>query len=209
MKTSKLFSIFAIAIAALGTSSMVNGTELPAIAFTNIQVNNNVNLQFVDGNESSIVANDAEVTLEYEGNTLVISAKNADSAPTVTICAPQLHSLEYNGSADISVSGNLNASQLVLSVTGEGTMVVENAQVKRLSCSVQGPGNIFFYALQADMMVCNLSSTGKLVLGSLTSDDCLTRDTAINVISRNFDSPDSNSFQKSSFVAKDVKVTIF
>lgn len=75
MKTSKLFSIFAIAFAVLGTSSMVNGNELPAIAFTNIQVNNNVNLKFVDGNEPSIMANDAEVSFEYEENTLIISAK--------------------------------------------------------------------------------------------------------------------------------------
>lgn len=209
MKTSKLFSIFAIAFAVLGTSSMVNGNELPAIAFTNIQVNNNVNLKFVDGNEPSIMANDAEVSFEYEENTLIISAKNAEAPTTVTICAPQLHSLEYNGDADITVSGNLRASQLVMSVTGNGTMVIEDADVKRLSCSVQGSGNIFFYALNADMMVCNLANTGKLILGSLTSDDCLTRETAINVVSRNFDNPDNNSFQKASFVAKDVKFTIF
>ena len=209
MKTSKLFSIFAIAFAVLGTSSMVNGNELPAIAFTNIQVNNNVNLKFVDGNEPSIMANDAEVSFEYEENTLIISAKNAEAPTTVTICAPQLHSLEYNGDADITVSGNLRASQLVMSVTGNGTMVIEDANVKRLSCSVQGSGNIFFYALNADMMVCNLANTGKLILGSVTSDDCLTRETAINVVSRNFDSPDNNSFQKASFVAKDVKFTIF
>ena len=209
MKTSKLFSIFAIAFAALGTSSMVNGNELPAIAFTNIQVNNNVNLKFVDGNEPSIMANDAEVSFEYEENTLIISAKNAEAPTTVTICAPQLHSLEYNGDADITVSGNLRASQLVMSVTGNGTMVIEDADVKRLSCSVQGSGNIFFYALNADMMVCNLANSGKLILGSVTSDDCLTRETAINVVSRNFDSPDNNSFQKASFVAKDVKFTIF
>ena len=209
MKTSKLFSIFAIAFAVLGTSSMVNGNELPAIAFTNIQVNNNVNLKFVDGNEPSIMANDAEVSFEYEENTLIISAKNAESPTYVTICAPQLHSLEYNGDADITVSGNLRASQLVMSVTGNGTMVIEDADVKRLSCSVQGSGNIFFYALNADMMVCNLANAGKLILGSVTSDDCLTRETAINVVSRNFDSPDNNSFQKASFVAKDVKFTIF
>ena len=209
MKTSKLFSIFAIAFAVLGTSSMVNGNELPAIAFTNIQVNNNVNLKFVDGNEPSIMVNDAEVSFEYEENTLIISAKNAESPTSVTICAPQLHSLEYNGDADITVSGNLRASQLVMSVTGNGTMVIEDADVKRLSCSVQGSGNIFFYALNADMMVCNLANTGKLILGSVTSDDCLTRETAINVVSRNFDSPDNNSFQKASFVAKDVKFTIF
>ena len=209
MKTSKLFSIFAIAFAVLGTSSMVNGNELPAIAFTNIQVNNNVNLKFVDGNEPSIMANDAEVSFEYEENTLIISAKNAEAPTTVTICAPQLHSLEYNGDADITVSGNLRASQLVMSVTGNGTMVIEDADVKRLSCSVQGSGNIFFYALNADMMVCNLANSGKLILGSVTSDDCLTRETAINVVSRNFDSPDNNSFQKASFVAKDVKFTIF
>ena len=209
MKTSKLFSIFAIAFAALGTSSMVNGNELPAIAFTNIQVNNNVNLKFVDGNEPSIMANDAEVSFEYEENTLIISAKNAESPTSVTICAPQLHSLEYNGDADITVSGNLRASQLVMSVTGNGTMVIEDADVKRLSCSVQGSGNIFFYALNADMMVCNLANSGKLILGSVTSDDCLTRETAINVVSRNFDSPDNNSLQKASFVAKDVKFTIF
>ena len=79
MKTSKLFSIFAIAFAVLGTSSMVNGNELPAIAFTNIQVSNNVNLKFVDGNEPSIMANDAEVSFEYEENTLIISAKNAEA----------------------------------------------------------------------------------------------------------------------------------
>ena len=209
MKTSKLFSIFAIAFAVLGTSSMVNGNELPAIAFTNIQVNNNVNLKFVDGNEPSIMANDAEVSFEYEENTLIISAKNAEAPTTVTICAPQLHSLEYNGDADITVSGNLRASQLVMSVTGNGTMVIEDADIKRLSCSVQGSGNIFFYALNADMMVCNLANSGKLILGSVTSDDCLTRETAINVVSRNFDSPDNNSFQKASFVAKDVKFTIF
>lgn len=209
MKTSKLFSIFAIAFAVLGTSSMVNGNELPAIAFTNIQVNNNVNLKFVDGNEPSIMANDAEVSFEYEENTLIISAKNAEAPTTVTICAPQLHSLEYNGDADITVSGNLRASQLVMSVTGNGTMVIEDADIKQLSCSVQSTGNIFFYALNADMMVCNLANTGKLILGSVTSDDCLTRETAINVVSRNFDSPDNNSFQKASFVAKDVKFTIF
>lgn len=209
MKTSKLFSIFAIAFAVLGTSSMVNGNELPAIAFTNIQVNNNVNLKFVDGNEPSIMANDAEVSFEYEENTLIISAKNAKAPTTVTICAPQLHSLEYNGDADITVSGNLRASQLVMSVTGNGTMVIEDADIKRLSCSVQGSGNIFFYALNADMMVCNLANSGKLILGSVTSDDCLTRETAINVVSRNFDNPDNNSFQKASFVAKDVKFTIF
>ena len=209
MKTSKLFSIFAIAFAVLGTSSMVNGNELPVIAFTNIQVNNNVNLKFVDGNEPSIMANDAEVSFEYEENTLIISAKNAEAPTTVTICAPQLHSLEYNGDADITVSGNLRASQLVMSVTGNGTMVIEDADIKRLSCSVQGSGNIFFYALNADMMVCNLANSGKLILGSVTSDDCLTRETAINVVSRNFDSPDNNSFQKASFVAKDVKFTIF
>ena len=209
MKTSKLFSIFAIAFAVLGTSSMVNGNELPAIAFTNIQVNNNVNLKFVDGNEPSIMANDAEVSFEYEENALIISAKNAEAPTTVTICAPQLHSLEYNGDADITVSGNLRSSQLVMSVTGNGTMVIEDADVKRLSCSVQGSGNIFFYALNADMMVCNLANSGKLILGSVTSDDCLTRETAINVVSRNFDSPDNNSFQKASFVAKDVKFTIF
>ncbi len=209
MKTSKLFSIFAIAFAVLGTSSMVNGNELPAIAFTNVQVNNNVNLKFVDGNEPSIMANDAEVSFEYEENTLIISAKNAEAPTTVTICAPQLHSLEYNGDADITVSGNLRASQLVMSVTGNGTMVIEDADVKQLSCSVQGSGNIFFYALNADMMVCNLANTGKLILGSVTSDDCLTRETAINVVSRNFDNPDNNSFQKASFVAKDVKFTIF
>lgn len=209
MKTSKLFSIFAIAFAVLGTSSMVNGNELPAIAFTNIQVNNNVNLKLVDGNEPSIMANDAEVSFEYEENTLIISAKNDESPTSVTICAPQLHSLEYNGDADITVSGNLRASQLVMSVTGNGTMVIEDADIKRLSCSVQGSGNIFFYALNADMMVCNLTNTGKLILGSVTSDDCLTRETAINVVSRNFDSPDNNSFQKASFVAKDVKFTIF
>lgn len=209
MKTSKLFSIFAIAFAVLGTSSMVNGNELPAIAFTNIQVNNNVNLKFVDGNEPSIMANDAEVSFEYEENTLIISAKNAEAPTTVTICAPQLHSLEYNGDADITVSGNLRASQLVMSVTGNGTMVIEDADIKRLSCSVQGSGNIFFYALNADMMVCNLANSGKLILGSVTSDDCLTRETAINVVSRNFDNPDNNSFQKASFVAKDVKFTIF
>ena len=209
MKTSKLFSIFAIAFAVLGTSSMVNGNELPAIAFTNIQVNNNVNLKLVDGNEPSIMANDAEVSFEYEENTLIISAKNAEAPTTVTICAPQLHSLEYNGDADITVSGNLRASQLVMSVTGNGTMVIEDADIKQLSCSVQGSGNIFFYALNADMMVCNLANTGKLILGSVTSDDCLTRETAINVVSRNFDSPDNNSFQKASFVAKDVKFTIF
>lgn len=209
MKTSKLFSIFAIAFAVLGTSSMVNGNELPAIAFTNIQVNNNVNLKFVDGNEPSIMANDAEVSFEYKENTLIISAKNAEAPTTVTICAPQLHSLEYNGDADITVSGNLRASQLVMSVTGNGTMVIEDADIKRLSCSVQGSGNIFFYALNADMMVCNLANSGKLILGSVTSDDCLTRETAINVVSRNFDSPDNNSFQKASFVAKDVKFTIF
>ena len=209
MKTSKLFSIFAIAFAVLGTSSMVNGNELPAIAFTNIQVSNNVNLKFVDGNEPSIMANDAEVSFEYEENTLIISAKNTEAPTTVTICAPQLHSLEYNGDADITVSGNLRASQLVMSVTGNGTMVIEDADVKRLSCSVQGSGNIFFYALNTDMMVCNLANTGKLILGSVTSDDCLTRETAINVVSRNFDSPDNNSFQKASFVAKDVKFTIF
>lgn len=209
MKTSKLFSIFAIAFAVLGTSSMVNGNELPAIAFTNIQVNNNVNLKFVDGNEPSIMANDAEVSFEYEENTLIISAKNAEAPTTVTICVPQLHSLEYNGDADITVTGNLRASQLVMSVTGNGTMVIEDADIKRLSCSVQGSGNIFFYALNADMMVCNLANSGKLILGSVTSDDCLTRETAINVVSRNFDSPDNNSFQKASFVAKDVKFTIF
>ena len=209
MKTSKLFSIFAIAFAVLGTSSMVNGNELPAIAFTNVQVNNNVNLKFVDGNEPSIMANDAEVSFEYEENALIISAKNAEAPTTVTICAPQLHSLEYNGDADITVSGNLRASQLVMSVTGNGTMVIEDADIKRLSCSVQGSGNIFFYALNADMMVCNLANSGKLILGSVTSDDCLTRETAINVVSRNFDSPDNNSFQKASFVAKDVKFTIF
>ena len=209
MKTSKLFSIFAIAFAVLGTSSMVNGNELPVIAFTNIQVNNNVNLKFVDGNEPSIMANDAEVSFEYEENALIISAKNAEAPTTVTICAPQLHSLEYNGDADITVSGNLRASQLVMSVTGNGTMVIEDADVKRLSCSVQGSGNIFFSALNADMMVCNLANTGKLILGSVTSDDCLTRETAINVVSRNFDNPDNNSFQKASFVAKDVKFTIF
>ena len=209
MKTSKLFSIFAIAFAVLGTSSMVNGNELPAIAFTNIQVNNNVNLKFVDGNEPSIMANDAEVSFEYEENTLIISAKNAEAPTTITICAPQLHSLEYNGDADITVSGNLRSSQLVMSVTGNGTMVIEDADIKRLSCSVQGSGNIFFYALNADMMVCNLANSGKLILGSVTSDDCLTRETAINVVSRNFDSPDNNSFQKASFVAKDVKFTIF
>ena len=209
MKTSKLFSIFAIAFAVLGTSSMVNGNELPAIAFTNVQVNNNVNLKFVDGNEPSIMANDAEVSFEYEENTLIISAKNAEAPTTVTICAPQLHSLEYNGDADITVSGNLRSSQLVMSVTGNGTMVIEDADIKRLSCSVQGSGNIFFYALNADMMVCNLANSGKLILGSVTSDDCLTRETAINVVSRNFDSPDNNSFQKASFVAKDVKFTIF
>ena len=209
MKTSKLFSIFAIAFAVLGTSSMVNGNELPAIAFTNIQVSNNVNLKFVDGNEPSIMANDAEVSFEYEENALIISAKNAEAPTTVTICAPQLHSLEYNGDADITVSGNLRASQLVMSVTGNGTMVIEDADIKRLSCSVQGSGNIFFYALNADMMVCNLANSGKLILGSVTSDDCLTRETAINVVSRNFDSPDNNSFQKASFVAKDVKFTIF
>ena len=209
MKTSKLFSIFAIAFAVLGTSSMVNGNELPAIAFTNIQVNNNVNLKFVDGNEPSIMANDAEVSFEYEENALIISAKNAETPTTVTICAPRLHSLEYNGDADITVSGNLRASQLVMSVTGNGTMVIEDADIKRLSCSVQSTGNMFFYALNADMMVCNLANTGKLILGSVTSDDCLTRETAINVVSRNFDSPDNNSFQKASFVAKDVKFTIF
>ena len=209
MKTSKLFSIFAIAFAVLGTSSMVNGNELPAIAFTNIQVNNNVNLKFVDGNEPSIMANDAEVSFEYEENTLIISAKNAEAPTTVTICAPQLHSLEYNGDADITVSGNLHASQLVMSVTGNGTMVIEDADIKRLSCSVQSTGNMFFYALNADMMVCNLANTGKLILGSVTSDDCLTSETAINVVSRNFDNPDNNSFQKASFVAKDVKFTIF
>ena len=209
MKTSKLFSIFAIAFAVLGTSSMVNGNELPAIAFTNLQVNTNVNLKFVDGNEPSIMANDAEVSFEYEENTLIISAKNAEAPTTVTICAPQLHSLEYNGDADITVSGNLRSSQLVMSVTGNGTMVIEDADIKRLSCSVQGSGNIFFYALNADMMVCNLANSGKLILGSVTSDDCLTRETAINVVSRNFDSPDNNSFQKASFVAKDVKFTIF
>ena len=208
MKTSRFFSIFAIALVALGTSLKANSTEQSTYDFTCIQVTNNVNLQFIDGNDSRIIANGDEVTLEYDGNTLTISAKDTSTTPTVTICAPQLRTIEYDGNADITLSGKLSANQLVMCTNGEGTMVIEDASIKRLSCSVQGAGNIFFYSLKADMMVCNLANTGKVIMGSLTSDDCLTHETALNVVSRSFDNPDSNIMQKASFVAKGVEVSI-
>ena len=208
MKTSRFFSIFAIALIALGTSLRANSTELPSTNFTCIQVTNNVNLRFIDGNDSRVIANGDEVVLEYNDNTLTISAKGANATPTVTICAPQLRTIEYDGNADITLSDRLNANQLVMCLNGEGTMVIEDASIKRLSCSVQGAGNIFFYSLKADMMVCNLANTGKVIMGSLTSDDCLTHETALNVVSRSFDNPDSNIMQKASFVAKGVEVSI-
>lgn len=208
MKTSRFFSIFAIALVALSTSLKANSTEQSTNDFTCIQVTNNVNLQFIDGNDSRVIANGDEVTLEYDGNTLTISTKDTSTTPTVTICAPQLRTIEYDGNADITLSGRLNANQLVMCLNGEGTMVIEDASIKRLSCSVQGSGNIFFYSLKADMMVCNLANTGKVIMGSLTSDDCLAHETALNVVSRSFDNPDSKIMQKASFVAKGVEVSI-
>jgi len=107
---------------------------------------------------------------DVENGTLhIYDTANAISSGNqkVTICAPDISSIDGNGSGDFKLS-NVNNSNMTINLVGSGDVDVQG-QTKVLSATISGSGNITATNLRAQSSTATISGSGDIDLNAQQS----------------------------------------
>jgi hypothetical protein len=108
----------------------------------------------------------------------------------VNICAPTADYFHLSGTGDLMVTGNINATDMDMSISGTGNLTVSAMSIgNNMKAEISGTGNINVLAGSAKNEELKISGSGKLLLEAVASENAETKisgsgDIRINVSQR-------------------------
>jgi Putative auto-transporter adhesin, head GIN domain len=111
---------------------------------------------------------------------LLIKVKNGVSIKTnedivVNISSPTADYLHLSGSGDLTVTGNIIATKLDMSISGSGSIAVPNVAVAdKINAVISGSGNINILAGTTKNQELLISGSGKMLLDGVAAEKAVT-----------------------------------
>jgi len=108
----------------------------------------------------------------------------------VNISAPTADYFHVSGTGDVMVTGNINATDIDMSISGTGNLTVSAVSIgNKMKAAISGTGNINVLAGSAKNEELKISGTGKLLLEAVAAENAETKisgsgDIRINVSQR-------------------------
>jgi hypothetical protein len=93
----------------------------------------------------------------------------------VNICAPTADYFHVSGTGDLIVTGNINATDLDMSISGTGDLTVQAISIaNKIKAAISGTGNINVLAGSAKNEELRISGSGKLLLEAVAAENAET-----------------------------------
>jgi hypothetical protein len=108
----------------------------------------------------------------------------------VNISAPTANYFHVSGTGDLVVTGNINATDIDMSISGTGNLTVSAASIgNKMKAAISGTGNINVLTGSAKNEELQISGSGKLLLETVVAENAETKisgsgDISINVSQR-------------------------
>lgn len=159
--------------------------ERPVRNFSGIdlRVNADVNYRQADEYKVEVRAQDevlrALETSENNGK-LVIKYETGEKVwkhdgITVTVSSPELRSLRVSGSGDIRTTGNIQAGDMELDISGSGDITIDQLSAGDIDATVSGSGDIKLLQGSADEESLRISGSGDIDLANVVARKATTR----------------------------------